>query len=167
MRQAVFAPAHLRETTLATAPPAQRTTFYELTSSGGIRVAPPIDLSDRLPAGAVLSTAGDLARFGAALVDGTLVNPPTVTTMFTSQKTSDGKQTGYGIGFDVHPSPFGLFVGHTGAVDGGTAALLIHAPSKTVMALATNLGYATAATPPPPRKGTPDPPTVMLPFTKH
>jgi hypothetical protein len=26
----------------------------------------------------------------------------------------------------VHPSAFGLFVGQTGAVDGGTAALLIH-----------------------------------------
>ena len=39
--------------------------------------------------------------------------------MLTSQKTLAGTQTGYGIGVEVHASPFGTFVGHTGAVDGG------------------------------------------------
>jgi serine beta-lactamase-like protein LACTB len=71
MRESVLVPAHMRETTLATAPRAERTTFYELKDSGGVRVAPPIDLSDRLPAGGFLSTADDLARFGVALTDGT------------------------------------------------------------------------------------------------
>jgi serine beta-lactamase-like protein LACTB len=167
MRGTVFAPAELNDTTLATAPATRRARFYELTSSGNIRVAPPIDLSDRLPAGGLLSTARDLVRFGAALLDGTLVSMPTARAMMTSQKTLDGTETGYGIGFEVHKSPRGLFVGHTGAVDGGTAALLIHPKSRTVVALATNLGYATADSPPAPRKNTPDPPTVLLPFIKR
>ena len=167
MRQAVLGPAALRETTLATAPQTRRATFYELTSTGKIRPAPPIDLTDRLPAGGFLSTARDLARFGSALVEGKLVEPQSAATMFSSQKTLDGTATGYGIGFEVHSSRFGLFVGHTGAVDGGTAALLIHPRSRTVLALATNLGYATAESPPPPRKGTPDPPAVLLPFIRR
>ena len=167
MRRAVFAPAELNETAQATASASQRTRFYELTNSGKIRRAPPIDLSDRLPAGGLVSTARDLARFGAALVDGSLVKPQTVRTMFASQRTVDGTQTGYGIGFEVQPSRFGLFVGHTGAVDGGTAALLIHPQTQAVLALATNLGYATAETPPPPPAGTPDPPLVLLPFIEN
>lgn len=166
MRQAVLTPAAMRETTLATAAPAQRATFYELTNSGRIRIAPPIDLSDRLPAGGFLSTARDLARWGVALSGGELVKAATLKLMFTSQKTTSGEATGYGLGFEVHPSPLGLFVGHTGAVDGGTAALVIHPQSGIVLALATNLGYATAKSPPPPKKGTPDPPQVLLPFIR-
>src|SRR5437764_1156526 len=73
MREAVLAPAAMRETTLATAPRAARATFYELQESGGVRVAPPIDLSDRLPAGGFLSAADDLARLGVALTAGTLL----------------------------------------------------------------------------------------------
>jgi len=166
MRKAVLGPAHMRETTLAMAPRAARATFYELTDSGGVRVAPPIDLSDRLPTGGFLSTADDLARFGVALTDGTLVGEETAAMMFRSQRTTAGEKTGYGLGFEVHSSPFGLFVGHTGAVDGGTAALVIHAKTGTVLALTTNLGYATAVSPPPPKKGTPDPATLLLPFIR-
>jgi serine beta-lactamase-like protein LACTB, mitochondrial len=166
VREAVLAPAHMRETTLATAPRAARATFYELKDSGGVRVAPPIDLSDRLPAGGFLSTAEDLARFGIALTDGTLVGKETAAMMFRSQRTTAGEETGYGLGFEVHPSPFGLFVGHTGAVAGGTAALAIHVKTGTVLALTTNVGYPIAASPPPPRRGTPDPPTLLLPFLR-
>jgi hypothetical protein len=66
----------------------------------------------------------------------------------------------------VHPSPFGLFVGETGAVDGGTAALVIDPARRAVLALATNLGYTTAESPPPPKPGTPAPPRVLLPFIR-
>jgi CubicO group peptidase (beta-lactamase class C family) len=166
MREAVLAPAGMRGTTPATAPRGARTTFYELENSGAVRVSPPIDLSDRLPAGGFLSTADDLARFGVALTDGTLVGKETAAKMFRSQRTTAGEKTGYGLGLEVHPSPFGLFVSHTGAVAGGTAALLIHVKTGTVLALTTNLGYATAGSPPPPKKGTPDPPTLMLPFVR-
>jgi hypothetical protein len=58
----------------------------------------------------------------------------------------------------------GLSVGHTGAVAGGPAALLIHVESGTVLALTTDLGYATAVSPPAPKPGTPDPPKLFLPF---
>jgi CubicO group peptidase (beta-lactamase class C family) len=164
MREQVLAPAHMTQTTLATAPANVRTTFYEVTSNGGVRRAPAIDLSDRLPAGGFLSTADDLARFGIALIDGTLVDAATAKMMFSSQRTTTGEPTGYGLGFEVHPSPFGLFVDHTGAVDGGTAGLLIHPQSGAVLALTTNLGYASAASAPPPKKDTPDPPALLLPF---
>jgi serine beta-lactamase-like protein LACTB len=166
MREQVLAPAHMTETTLASAPANVRASFYEVTSNGGVRRAPPIDLSDRLPAGGFLSTADDLAHFGAALTDGTLVDAATEKMMFSSQRTTRGELTGYGLGFEVHPSPFGLFVRHIGAVDGGTAALLIHPQSRAVLALTTNIGYASATSAPPPKKDTPDPTALLLPFIR-
>jgi serine beta-lactamase-like protein LACTB, mitochondrial len=167
VHRTVLAPAHLARTTFGNAPAHAASTFYELMTDGRVRVAPPIDLSDRLPAGGLLSTAVDLVRFGSSLLDGTIVTHAAARTMFTTQKTRNGTATGYGIGFEVHPSPFGLFVGHTGAVDGGTAGLLIHPSTQAVLALATNLGYATAESPPPPAPGTPDPPRILLPFIRH
>src|SRR5262245_3325591 len=166
VRRAVLAPAHLAHTTFASAPANAAATFYELTTDGRAQVAPRIDLSDRLPAGGLLSTAVDLARFGALLLDGTIVSLAAARTMFVAQRTRNGTGTGYGIGFELHPSPLGLFVSHTGAVDGGTAALLVHPETQAVLALATNLGYATADAPPPPRRGTPDPPRILLPFIR-
>lgn len=166
LRRAVIGPAHLARTTLGNAPAHGASTFYELMSDGRVRIAPPIDLSDRFPAGGLLSTAVDLARFGSSLLDGAIVTQAVLQTMFATQKTRDGTPTGYGIGFELHASPLGLFVGETGAVDGGTAVLLIHPATQTVFALATNLGYATANSPPPPRPGTPDPPAILLPFIR-
>jgi serine beta-lactamase-like protein LACTB len=166
MREQLLAPAHMAETTLASAPANVRASFYEVTSNGGVRRAPPIDLSDRLPAGGFLSTADDLAHFGAAFTDGTLVDPATEKMMFSSQRTTRGELTDYGLGFEVHPSPFGLFVRHIGAVDGGTAALLIHPQSRAVLALTTNIGYASATSAPPPKKDTPDPTALLLPFIR-
>jgi CubicO group peptidase (beta-lactamase class C family) len=163
---AVLEPARLGRTTLRTAPAHASATFYESTTDGRARVAPPIDLSDRLPAGGFLSTAGDLARFGSSLLDGTVVTRAAARAMFTAQKTRNGSATGYGIGFEVHPSPFGLLVGQIGAVDGGSAFLLIHPATRTVLALATNLGYVTADSTPPPGPGTPDPPQILLPFVR-
>jgi hypothetical protein len=108
----------------------------------------------------------DLARFDPSLLDGAIVPRTAVRSMFTTQNTRTGTATGYGIGFELHPSPFGLFVDQTGAVAGGAAALLIHPTTHAVLALATNLGYATAVSPPPPKPGTPDPPRILLPFIR-
>jgi CubicO group peptidase (beta-lactamase class C family) len=166
VREAVLTPAHLEHTLPGTMGVNGASTFYELTDTGGVRLAPPIDLSDRVPGGGYLSTARDLAVFGSLLAEGRLVPRRLTRTLFTSQRTAAGELTGYGIGFEVRPSADGLFVGHTGAVDGGTSALLIHVRSGTTLALATNVGFATAAAPPPPPESTPDPPDLLLPFVR-
>ncbi len=75
------------------APAATQATFYEIRDGGGVRVAPAIDLSDRLPAAGFLSTADDLARFGIPLTGGKLVRPETAAMMFRSQRAIAGEKT--------------------------------------------------------------------------
>ena len=158
MRHAVFAPADLNETTLATAPAGSAVELlradqhWQDPNRSADRLERPTS-SRRLPLDCPRPRPLRCRAFRRHTRQA-----PMAIAMLTSQRTLAGIRTGYGIGFEVHPSPFGLFAGHTGAVDGGTAALLIHPESQTVLALTTNLGYATAETPPPPRKGRPIPP---------
>jgi len=78
-----------------------------------------------------------------------------------SQRTRAGRLTGYGLGWEVHPTPFGRTAGHLGNVVGGTAFFVVHPERRAVVALTTNLGYATAASPPPVASGVPAPPQLL------
>jgi serine beta-lactamase-like protein LACTB, mitochondrial len=143
------------------------TTYYELNDDGTVRIAPRADLSDRLPAGAVTTTARDLARFGSLLAVNALAQPRWTRQLFRQQITTSGAPTGYGLGFEVRPSPFGVFADAIGSVVGGGGAILIHVATGTTLALAVNVGTVTASAPPPPSPDTPDPPQLLLPFIAH
>jgi serine beta-lactamase-like protein LACTB, mitochondrial len=145
---------------------APTTRFYEVTNSRTARPAPPVDLSDRYPAGGFLSTAEDLVRFGEAITGATFLSAASRSLLFTSQRTTNGQVTGYGFGFEVGRSPVGRVVGHTGNVVGGTAFLFVHPRTRVVVALASNIGFVTASSPPSLR-GTPDPPQLALLFIRH
>jgi hypothetical protein len=58
-------------------------------------------------------------------------------------------------------------VGHTGNVVGGTAFLLLHPRTRVAVALTTNIGFVTAATPPSLGRGVPDPPQLAVPFIRR
>lgn len=126
LQSLVFAPAKMNETSFAAGP--ETTTFYD-----GANVAPAVDLSDRLPAGAALSTARDLARFLIA----TTRLPMDVLT--TSQKTNDGKATGVGIGWRIATDESGrTFLHHGGASLGGRAFVLVYPNERVGVAFVSN-----------------------------
>ena len=160
VREELVRPLGLRATGLAST---GRTRFYELTNDGRAVPAPRIDLSDRLPSGGFTASARDVAVVASALASG-FVRPETANALFTPQRTRTGEVTGYGLGWEVAPSPVGRLVGHTGAVVGGTAAVLLHPATGVALAIATNVGTVTAAAPPRPRPDTPEPPALLLPF---
>jgi serine beta-lactamase-like protein LACTB len=61
-----------------------------------------IDISDRLPAGGLLSTVDDMLRFANAFQYGSLIRDSTRELMWTRQKTADGKPLEfYGLGWLV------------------------------------------------------------------
>ncbi|MGC6488972.1 MAG: serine hydrolase domain-containing protein [Planctomycetota bacterium] len=74
-----------------------------------------MDSSYKLGGGGLCSSAPDLARFGQALLAAKYVSRETLRQMWTSQHTSGGAATGYGMGFRVGELDGALQVGHTGA----------------------------------------------------
>jgi serine beta-lactamase-like protein LACTB len=117
-----------------------RAHFYTPADSGrGIINAPYVDNSYKWAGGGFLSTTDDLARVGQLLLDGALLRPETRQMLWTSQRTTDGKETGYGMGWFVDRDAAGRRrVFHSGGSVGGTAYLLIYPDQHLVLALLVN-----------------------------
>lgn len=114
----------------------RRAQFYETWLAGKFRVAPKVDPSYVWPAGGFLSTAEDLVGFGAAHLRPGFLKRESIKLLFTSQKTTAGKPTHYGIGWFIGQT----VLYHGGDSFGGTAILLLHPASRTVVAIASNGG---------------------------
>jgi serine beta-lactamase-like protein LACTB len=111
VREHIFAPAGMINTIpedARTSSPGATAYFskgllYKATGKFARRTsAPSIDVSDRLPAGGLLSTVDDMMRFAIAVQYGHLVQDSTRELMWTRQHTSDGKPLQfYGLGWLV------------------------------------------------------------------
>jgi serine beta-lactamase-like protein LACTB, mitochondrial len=113
--------------------------FYE---KEGKTVVPAayVDNSYKWAGGGFLSTTEDLCRFGQAHLKAGFLKQSTLDEWMQSQKTSDGKETDYGIGWRTYKRVNGrLYYGHSGGSVGSTTYLLIHQASETVLAITSNL----------------------------
>ena len=118
----------------------QRSRFYDLPKDGSVENAPYVDNSYKWAGGGFLSTAEDLLRFGSALLQPGFLKAETLKTMFTSQKTTAGEETGYGIGWGVQKTKSGKTIyEHSGGSIGGTSQLILYPETHVVVALLTNL----------------------------
>ena len=99
-----------------------------------------MDSSYKLPGGGYVSTAEDLVRFQLALMDGKILKPSTVDLMWTSQKTTDGKTTHYGMGYGITESTDGeKIVGHNGSQQGTSTAMAAIPKSHYAVAVMINM----------------------------
>lgn len=141
MRQHVLDPLGLRSTVADDPQPLipWRSRFYERSDDGTITNAPYVDNMYKLAGGGYLSTAQDLVRFGCAMIRAVPLRPETVQLLWTSQRTSVGEVTGYGIGWRV-----GLdrddrrVVSHSGGSVGGRSMLLIYPDQEVVVVVTAN-----------------------------
>jgi serine beta-lactamase-like protein LACTB len=110
LRANVFGPAGMTSTRDddATAFIAERAPGYQRGKDGVLRNAILADTSNKVPGGGLVGTAEDVARFGAALVDGRLLGAPARRQMLDPQKTREGTLTTSGLG---------VFLSHTNGVD--------------------------------------------------
>ncbi len=101
--------------------------------------APYVDNSNKWAGGGFLSTAEDLVRYGSAHLGGSFLAPETVDLLWSSQETTDGEPTGYGIGWRVAQEDGRTVVSHTGGAMGGTTILLVYPEEEVVVAILTNV----------------------------
>jgi len=116
-----------------------RTRYYEIAADGSVYNSPFVDNSYKWAGGGFLSTPSDLVRFGMAHLDGNLLQDATLDEFWTSQRTTDGDETGYGIGWFVETKPGGRrTVSHGGGSIGGVTYLLVLPDENVVAALTAN-----------------------------
>ena len=101
-----------------------------------------MDSSYKIPGGGLVSTAEDLARFAIAVQNGLLIKQETFEQMSKSQRTRDGRETGYGYGWYVDRregrEPDGS-VWHGGVQQGFTSDLWILPRKHLAVVILTNL----------------------------
>ena len=116
VRDNVFRPAgmeRIRVDSVADIIPG-RAQGYRLTDKGELTNSALADNSYKVPGGGFVSTVEDLAKFAAALQAGRLLKRETAELMYARQKTKDGKETAYGLGWGVGSRDGRRTVGHSG-----------------------------------------------------
>ncbi|MDQ3120290.1 MAG: beta-lactamase family protein [Verrucomicrobiota bacterium] len=108
----------------------------------GVHLAPPHDTSIKLPAGGLVSTVEDMARFAVALNTGRLVRPDTLEKMWAKPKTRDGKESDYGLGFLLGEKDGRKRVFNDGNQAGTRTFLFLQPNEKFAVCLMTNLERA-------------------------
>jgi CubicO group peptidase (beta-lactamase class C family) len=88
-------------------------------------------MSYKVPGGGLAATAGDVARFGSALLSGRLLSPASLERMLTRQETRGGRLTGYGLGLAVGERDGRLEAWHTGGQERVSTVLYL-SPDTTV-----------------------------------
>ncbi len=116
----------------------QRTRYYERTKDG-VRHAVYEDPSYKWAGGGLISTAGDLVRFGSSYLTPGYLKQQTLDLLFTSQRTADGKETGIGFAWRIGTDWKGRRVyHHAGNIAGGRAVLVVYPETQLVVALVSN-----------------------------
>ena len=112
---------------------------YQKTRSGELRNSALADTSYKIPGGGLVSTVEDLARFAIALQTGALAKKDTLEQMYTRQKTRDGNQIGYGLGWGINERKGMRVVAHGGAQQRVSTYLFMLPEKGLAVALMANL----------------------------
>lgn len=89
------------------------------------------DTSMKIPGGGLVSTATDLVKFAIAVNTGKLVKKTTAEQMWTKQKTRNGEESEYGLGWGTGDAEGMKMVMHSGG-QAGTSTLLVLVPEKGI-----------------------------------
>jgi D-alanyl-D-alanine carboxypeptidase len=110
---------------------------YARTESGLVNAAH-IDIGQPFGAGALCSTAGDLARWARALADGHVVGRTGWEAMTTAIALPDDQPMNYGYGLGLGDLSGHRFVWHNGSIDGFHAQLVIYPDDALIVAVLAN-----------------------------
>jgi len=141
MMQNVFSPADMGHTVADNrfAIISYRTRFYQKNSSGQVENADFLDSSYKIPGGGWLSSAEDMARFEAAILNDKLMKRATRDLMWSPSKPSDGTKIGYALGWGNGDKDGITDVGHSGGQQGTSTAFLIAPAQRTGAVVLANM----------------------------
>jgi len=97
------------------------------------------DTSMKIPGGGIASTAVDLVKFAIAMQTDKLVKPATREQMWVPQKTKDGKETNYGLGWGIGQAEGMRLISHNGNQAGARSELSLLPAKGSVIAIMANL----------------------------
>jgi serine beta-lactamase-like protein LACTB len=112
--------------------------FYVRREGGGFDPAPAFDPSFKLPGAGFLSTAEDLARFGAALLGPHLLSAGSRREIFTPVPLADGTPTPYALGFQALEEDGRRVMLQPGGGPGIAAWLALYPDDGLVIAILSN-----------------------------
>lgn len=121
---------------------ANRSRSYTHAKDGTIQNAKSIDLSNRIPAAGILSTANDIAHFAIALESGKLLSLKSLQVMWTEQATVSGKSTSYGLGWMIRSHHGKLAAAHTGEQPGSSTILYLIPSARVSFVVLANADAA-------------------------
>lgn len=139
IRRRILAPVGLGATVLSTARKTLPAPFLHgyTPERGKLRDTTLFNASWGGPSGGIVSTAPDLARFGAALQDGRLLSAHTLTRMRGDARE---RRVGYGLGLQRFRTPCGRVVfGHDGGMLGYSSLLATTANGRISVAVGTSM----------------------------
>lgn len=96
------------------------------------------DLTDVFSAGAIASTAGDLAKWNAALDGDRILNAASKEQMWTPAKLNDGKTVKYGFGWHLDTVEGHKNIGHSGTTSGFSASIQRFPDDRLAIIILTN-----------------------------
>ena len=117
---------------------------YTLDSAGVVRNADYIDPSYKIPAGGLVSTASDVARFAIALLSGRLLKQSTLSLMISPLRLANGSVLPLGMGV-ARGASGGTFeapiqaLWFAGLQEGGTSVACTLSSEKVTVVLLTNV----------------------------
>ncbi len=146
LRDNVFVPAGMTDTQadnlIAIIP--HRTRYYSTNKSGAVVNADLLDSSYKIPGGGLISSADDMARFEIAILNDTLIKRATRDIQWTPQKTADGLQSGYALGWGTSVRD-GIFeVGHNGSQQGTSTSIRVAPEKRDGVVVLVNMDEADA-----------------------
>ena len=118
---------------------------YEKDDDGNVVNAALMDSSYKVAGGGYVSNPEDLVRFADAVMNNRLLKAETVQTMWTSQKTTDGKETNYGLGWGLADLDGIRIFAHSGGQQGTSTSLLAMPSRDYASAVMINMQYQDAA----------------------
>jgi D-alanyl-D-alanine carboxypeptidase len=143
LEQEIFAPLGMKRSRYGRQSEAVpgRVTGYDRGEDGVYTVGEYTSLTQGYAAGAILSTADDLALWSDALVSGKLLKKTSLARMTTPAKLASGEATAYGYGIGVLDEDGTRILEHGGGTPGFTSDLLILPDRRLVVAVLTNSFY--------------------------